>query len=248
MDKNTFFQYKENQAHAGYRSAILYKEQGDVKYRFLCASETVPFPFGEKEALEFNLLNSEVIGQVEGKFTTEQKSVEMLYTRNNTMLFEKLKGRVLDFMSLTPQMVGYKFNGTISFRPNDATNEIHRGTYTLTPMDVDTTPYYKARTECYMPFFFADTIPDEISLANLDTTAEGISINLNLRGNATEKADFTYTTIGADGKETTPQTITVTNGVGTLPKVEGLYVIYAKPKTANSTDYSPCFTSVYVTE
>jgi hypothetical protein len=249
MDKNTFFQYQENHAQAGYRSAVLYKETGESKYKFLCASETVPFPFGTKETFEFNLLNSSVVGQVEGKDTIEQKEIELLYTRNNAILFEKLKGRVLDFMSLTPQMVGYKYTGTIAFRPNDATNDIHRGTYTITPMDADATPYYTARDEVLIPMFFANSIPDEISAASV--TGTDIAINVSLKNAPTGTVSYTYKTIvkGSNGVEAegTATSLTASNGIVSIPKTAGLYVIYAEPPTSTTPTHSGCFTSVYVT-
>lgn len=246
MVKNAFFGYKENQAHYGYRSAILYKKEGETKYQFLCASETVPFPFGTKETAEFNLMNSPVVGQVEGKDTLEQKEIELLYTRNNAILFEKLKGQVLDFMSLTPQMIGYKYSGTIAFRPNDATNDIHRGTYTITPMDANPTPYFMARDDALIPLFFSTAIPDEISLAELNLKEnEKVKINLEVNGGT---ATFKYDTISpTTNKETgTQTTLAVTNGVAELPATAGLYVIYAIPSSA--TTHSGCFTSIYITE
>lgn len=249
MDKNTFYQYKESQANSGYRSAVLYKEQGDSKYRFLCASETVPFPMGSKDSQEFDLLNSPTKGSVAGKESSEQKEVELLYTRNNAMLFEKLKDRVIDFMTLTPQFVGYKYNGTISFRPNDATTDIHRGTYTITPMSIDTTPYYMAREEVRIPLFFANTIEDEISLASLSEGATGVSINVTLNKKV-DGVKYYYDTVEATtNKETGTRTelTPAENGTVELPPTKGLYVIYAEPATGDAT-YSGCFTSVYVTE
>lgn len=260
MQKDLFYGYKENQAHYGYRSAILYKEEGATKYQFLCASETVPFPFGTKETSDFNLMNSPVVGKVEGKTTLEQKEVELLYTRNNAILFEKLKDKVLDFMSLTPQLIGYKFSGTISFRPNDATSDIHRGTYTITPMDADHTPYHTARNDVLNPLFFNNAIPDEISIASLASTASTVDINIGVRGIPSgESVQYSYTIITKDdetGREAegaaTP--ITATNGVIGLPKTAGLYVIYATPgKTSSgnnftkSTTTSGCFTTIYIT-
>lgn len=246
-DKNTFFGYKENQASTGYGSAILYKEQGDSKYRFLCASETVPFPFGDKETFEFNLLNSRVVGQVAGKNNLEQKSVELLFTRDNAFLFETLTDKVLDFMSMTSQGVGYKYSGTISFRPNDASNDIHRGTYVITPMDADPTPYYTAREEVLAPLFFADVIPDEVSLASLGTDATTVDINVSLRGNI-QGATYKYDTISTTtNKPTGTQTsLTANNGIIGLPKTKGLYIIYAIP--ASETTHSGCFTTVYITD
>jgi hypothetical protein len=248
MAKDMFFKYEESQAQVGYRAAVVYKEQGDTKYRFLCASETVPFPFGTRDTFEYDLLNSASKGKVEGKSTLEQSEIELLYTRNNAMLFEKLKGRVLDFMSLTPQGIGYKYHGTISFRPNEATADIHRGTYTITPMSASEVPIWLARQECYEPLFFADVIPDEISLADLDSDATGVKINVGIVGNPTG-VTYEYDTISATtNKETGTKTeITATNGVISLPLTAGLYVIYAKPASAQSTTHSGCFTTVNVT-
>ena len=247
MDKNTFFDYKESQAHSGYRSAVLYKATGDSKYRFLCASETAPFPIGSKETFEFNLLNSASTGSVEGKDSAEQKEVELLYTRNNAMLFEKLKGQTLDFMTLTPQFVGYKYSGTISFKPNDATNDIHRGTYTITPMSIDTTPHYMAREEVLMPLFFANSIIDEISIASLGTATK-VKIDVTLNKPLSNVA-YSYTTMtSATNQESTKTPITATNGVIELdkPTVGTMYTIYAEPSSTDAANYSGCFTTVYL--
>lgn len=248
MENNTFYQYNESQAQTGYKSAVLYKEQGDTKYRFLCASETVPFPYGAKDTFEFDLLNSGSKGQVEGKSAVEQKEVELLYTPNNAYLFEKLKGRVLDFMSLTPDKVGYKYHGKISFRPNDATADIHRGTYTITPMGASEIPLFMAREECYTPLFFADVIPYEISLATLGEASE-VKLNLGLAGNY-EGATYKYDTFSATTNKPSGSAseLTVENGVGSIPKTKGLYIITAEPKTADKETHSGCFTLVYITD
>ena len=247
--ENTFFNYNESQAQVGYKSAVLYKQQGDTKYRFLCASETVPFPYGTRDTFEYDLLNSSSKGMVEGKNTLEQKEVELLYTPNNAYLFETLKGKVLDFMSITPDKIGYKYHGKISFRPNDASADIHRGTYTITPMGASEIPYFMAREECYTPLFFADVIPYEISLASLDSTAETVPLNLGLVGDYTG-ATYKYDTISATTNRPTgtSTTLTVTNGVGSLPRTKDLYVITAEPKTADVSTHSGCFTLVYIVD
>ena len=246
MEKDALFQYNESQAQVGYKSAVLYKKQGDTKYRFLCASETVPFPYGTKDTYEFDLLNSASKGMVDGKSSLEQKEIELLYTPNNAYLFETLKGQVLDFMSLTPDKVGYKYHGKISFRPNDATADIHRGTYTITPMGASEIPLFMAREECYSPLFFADVIPYEISIADLGTATD-VKLNLGIVGDPTGvvyKYDtFSTTTNKPSGTQTE---ITVTKGIGSIPKTKGLYIIYAEPSTAMATTHSGCFTLVYV--
>lgn len=248
MEKDTFYQYNESQAQVGYKSAVLYKKQGDTKYRFLCASETVPFPYGTKDTFEYDLLNASSKGVVEGKGSLEQKEVELLYTPNNAYLFETLKDQVIDFMSITPDKVGYKYHGKISFRPNDASADIHRGTYTITPMGASEIPLFMAREECFTPLFFADVIPYEISIASLGDATD-VKLNLALSGNY-EGATYTYDTFSATTNKPSgsKQDITVTKGIGSIPKTKGLYIIYAEPKEADKETHSGCFTLVYVTD
>ena len=246
MEKDALFQYNESQAQVGYKSAVLYKKQGDTKYRFLCASETVPFPYGTKDTYEYDLLNSESKGQVEGKNAVEQKEIELLYTPNNAYLFETLKGQVLDFMSLTPDKIGYKYHGKISFRPNDATADIHRGTYTITPMGASEVPLFMAREDCYSPLFFADVIPYEISIADLGEATD-VKLNLGIVGNPVGVV-YNYDTFSATTNKPsgTKTEMTVTNGIGSIPKTKGLYIIYAEPSTTMANTHSGCFTLVYV--
>ena len=164
------------------------------------------------------------------------------------MLFEKLKDRTLEFMTLTPQLVGYKYSGTISFKPNDATNDIHRGTYTITPMSIDTTPHYMAREEVLMPLFFDNSIEDEISVANYGTT-DKIKINVTLNKSLTGVV-YKYTTMTASTKqESAATTIQATDGIIELPKPSAatMYTIYAEPSSTDAANYSGCFTTVYVT-
>lgn len=246
MEKDALFQYNESQAQLGYKSAVFYRKQGDTKYRFLCASETVPFPYGTRDNVEFDLLNSATKGLIEGKMSLEQKDIELLYTPNNAYLFETLKDQVLDFMSLTPDKVGYKYHGKISFRPNDATSDVHRGTYTITPMGASEIPLFMAREECYSPLFFADVIPYEISIADLGVET-AVKLNLGIVGNPTGVTyhydTFSETTNKPSGTKTE---LTVTKGIGSIPKTKGLYIIYAEPSTVMATTHSGCFTLVYV--
>lgn len=249
MEKDALFQYNESQAQVGYKSAVLYKKQGDSKYRFLCASETVPFPYGTRDSYEYDLMNSGSKGSVEGKMALEQKEVELLYTPNNAYLFETLKDQVLDFMSLTPDKIGYKYHGKISFRPNDASADIHRGTYTITPMGASEVPWFMAREDCYTPLFFADVIPYEISLSTLETTDEVVKLNLGLAGGYSTDEYYYQKFDKNTNKPTVERTkITVAKGIGSIPKTAGLYIIYAEPKTTDLLTHSGCFTLVYVIE
>jgi hypothetical protein len=175
MNKDAFFKYVEARAQNAYGSAILVKEQGNDKYSLLIASETVPAVFGSQGSFEFNLVNSKTIGKVPDKVTLEDKEVEFLLHRDNVYRLEQLKDKVLDFLYFTPDFMGWRFTGMISSRPNDATAEILRGTYTITPMSADPNPIYDARSLIIETISITDSVSDSIVV---DSTGSGEIISI----------------------------------------------------------------------
>ena len=232
MDNNAFYKYQEHRGQAGYKSALLVKEQSETKYSLLVASETVPSVFGSQNSFEFDLLNSPVLGKVAGKMSLDDKEVECLLHRDNVYRFEQLKDKVLDFLYLTPDFVGWAFNGTITFRANDASADVLRGTYTITPMSADPNPIMDCRGLVQETLCFASSIPEN--------ALGGSKVNLAL----IQSVAATYTTSLYDNATKTwgtPATLAVENGMGTLPTTAGLYAIKA---TANG--YASWTTTIYV--
>ena len=230
---DAYNKYLENKGQSGYRAAILVSETGDVEggYSLLCASETVPSMFGSTDSFEFDLLNSPVKGKIAGKMTLDDKEVEVLHHRDNVYRFEKLKDKTLNFMVVDSQFVGYKFVGTVSYRMNDATADVLRGTYTITPMSADPVPVMDARPYCKETLCFSSVVPDDIDA--------GKTITLSV---VQTDATVTYSAvkIAKDGKETAEASAIVGN-VFTAPASGGLYAI-----TATATGYAPWTTTVYV--
>lgn len=230
---DAYNKYLENKGQSGYRAAILVSETGDVEggYSLLCASETVPSMFGSTDSFEFDLLNSPVKGKIAGKMTLDDKEVEVLHHRDNVYRFEKLKDKTLNFMVVDSQFVGYKFVGTVSYRMNDATADVLRGTYTITPMSADPVPVLDARPYCKETLCFSSVVPDDIDA--------GKTITLSV---VQTDATVTYSAvkIAQDGKET-PDSSAIVGNVFTAPVSGGLYAI-----TATATGYAPWTTTVYV--
>lgn len=232
VDNNAFYKYVENRGQAGYKAAFLVKEQGETKYSMLVASETVPSIFGSQNSFEFDLLNSPVTGKIAGKISLEDKDVQCLLHRDNVYRFEQLKGKVLDFLYLTPDFVGWKIVGTITFKPDDATADTLRGTYTISPMSADDTPFMECRDMVQETLCFAGAIPEHATA--------GDKVNLGL----VQSVSATYTTSLYDKEKRTwgtETTLTVENGVATLPDTAGLYAI-----KASATGYSSWTTTIYV--
>lgn len=241
-DKNSFFKYEEHRAQAGYGAAILVKLQTATKYSLLVASETIPSVFGTQDSFEFDLLNSPVKGKVAGKITLEDKEVEVLHHRDNVLRFEELKDQVLDFMYVDSQFVGYKFSGTVKYRVNDASADILRGTYTITPMSADPTPYLNVRDMVEETVCFEGTIPETVKVP----TTVDITV---LQATTTKVPTFDFklynptarTWVAADQgisakTESGRSTLTIAAGANL-----GLYSI-----TANLTGYAPWTTTIYI--
>lgn len=238
VNENSFFQYKETRALTGYKSAWLVKlPENGGKYSLIGATESVPYVFGEKETFDFNLLQSPVIGQAEGKMTLESQDIEVLHHRDNAYRFEKLKGKVLDFMVINAECVGYKFSGTVEYRPNNAEADINRATVTIVPMDAQTVPVFNARPEIIETLCFADEIPATIK------TGGTISLAVK-QTNATVTMTAKNVVDGGDGDTDATSMVTYDDSKKTATiSASGLYAI-----TVSATGYASWTTTVYVEE
>lgn len=233
ITKDSYFKYLEHKAQSGYRAALLVKEQSATLYSMLVASETVPSVFGTVDSFEFDLMNSPVKGKVEGKMSLEDKEIEVLHHRDNVYRFELLKGKVLDFMVVDGEFVGYQFSGTLSYRMNDATSDILRGTVTITPMSASTTPIMDARALCQETLCFSEAIPESVGV--------GVALPLGIVQGVT--ASYTISQYNEDTKTwgTATNLTASTGGAYNAPSTAGLYAI-----TASASGYAPWTTTVRV--
>lgn len=233
VNNNSFFQYNETRAQSGYRSAWLVKRAGADKYSLVGATETVPYVFGDKDTFEFDILQSPTKGQVEGKMSLEPQDIEVLHHRDNAYRFEKMKGQSLDFMVINAEFVGYKFVGTLDYRPNNADADVNRATVTITPMSAQTIPVFNARPEVEETLCFASAIPatikvgDEIDLSVTQGVTPTVTAVIIADGTNAE-TDATANLVTADIKNVTIS-------------VAGLYAI-----TVSADGYAPWITTVYV--
>lgn len=197
----------DNKAISGYGSALLYRDAqaGDSLYHLLLPLETVPAVNGSVDTFEFDLLTCPTKGQVEGKESLDQKDVEFLWHRDNVKRLEKLQGRVIDFLAVYGDLTGRKFSGTIKVRPNDATGDIHRGTFTITPISASITTIDDVSSFIQDTVSFASTIPAKLEISS---TAE-VSVECLL--------DPTSGTI-AVSSSSTAITATTGNGAFTVKK------------------------------
>ena len=235
LTENAFFQYKETRALSGYKSAWLYKDPDLGKYCLVGATETVPYVFGDKDTFEFDILQSPTKGQVEGKPSLEAQDIEVLHHRDNAYRFNKMKGKTIDFMTVNGEFMGYKFSGTIDYRPNNAEADVNRATVTITPISADATPVYNARSEIAETLCFASAVPatikvgDKFDISAVQTTATTTYKMVKIGDNNVE-TDATASLTSTDPKKATIS-------------AEGLYAITVSD-TAKA--FAPWTTTVYV--
>lgn len=234
MNKDAFFQYKETRALSGYKSAWLVKRTGEEKYSLVGATESVPYVFGDKETFDYNILQSPVIGQVEGKMSLEAQDIEVLHHRDNAYLYEKLKGQTLDFMVINAEFVGYKFVGTIDYRPNNAEADINRATVTITPMSASVKPIFNARPQVIETLCFASVIPETIK------TTDTIDLSV-VQSGVTPTVKAVKITDGTN--EESPFELAVTDVKVVKIPTAGLYAL-----TVSAEGYASWTTTVYVEE
>jgi hypothetical protein len=235
VDNNSFFQYNETRAQSGYKSAWLVKRAGEDKYSLVGATETVPYVFGDKDTFEFDILQSPTKGQVEGKMSLEPQDIEVLHHRDNAYRFGKLKDAgSLDFMVINAEFVGYKFVGTLDYRPNNAEADVNRATVTITPMSAQTIPVFNARPEVEETLCFASAIPATIKVndeIDLSVTQSGVTPTVTailIADGTNEETDATASVISTDIKNVSISTA-------------GLYAL-----TVSAKGYASWTTTVYV--
>lgn len=235
LTQNSFFQIKETRALSGYKSAWLYKDLELGKYCLVGATESVPYVFGDKDSFEFDILQSATKGQVEGKPSLEPKDIEVLHHRDNAYRFGKMRGKTIDFMSINAEFVGYKYTGTLDYRPNDAEADVNRATVTITPMSADGEAIYNARDEIAETLCFASAIPETIKV--------GDKFDLSVIQN-TATVSYKMVKIGANNAETdATDALTSTNPKEATISESGLFAITVSD-TAKT--YASWTTTVYV--
>jgi hypothetical protein len=235
VNKNSFFQINETRALSGYKSAWLYKDLELGKYCLVGATESVPYVFGDKDSFEFDILQSSTKGQVEGKPSLEPKDIEVLHHRDNAYRFGKMKGQTIDFMSINAEFMGYKYTGTLEYRPNDAEADVNRATVTITPMSADATPLYNARDEIAETLCFASAIPE--------TVKSGAKFDLSVTQQSAT-VSYKMVKIGANNVKTdATASLTVTNPKEATISETGLFAITVSDTTK---EYASWTTTVYV--
>lgn len=245
LDKNAFFKYQENRAQSGYRAAFLVRFPGNSYYEMLIASESIPAIVGDTDTFEFDLLNSPVKGRVEGKPSIDDATTDFLYHRDNIYRLSKLKGQVIDCITLTGDFVARKFNATINFRENEASDDIYRGTLMIVAMSASEPILNGRELDIRESLCFSEggvpesiTAGEKLSLSVVQKDAVVTYKEFTISGEDNTESAKTALTAGADGM----YTLTKTGLVGIEASAEGYgswtTTVYVYPAASGASLYS----------
>ena len=176
IEKSRFFQAVDEKRAVSGVAAGFYMKDSSGKYSILLPLETVPSIASTPESIDIDVTTSDVIGKIEGKVTLEEKEVDFFMHRDSAKRLETIKGTQQEFIVLFPDFSGWKFTGTVSYAPQDATSgDPLRGTFKITPTTNDgfvSNVYDLLRKTC----LFASIIQPFVELAVGDT----LDINIQL--------------------------------------------------------------------
>lgn len=237
ISQDMFWKYNEARANAGYKSAWLVKlPENGGKYSLIGLSNSVPYPFGDTETFDVNVLQSRTIGKVEGKITMESVDVPVYHHRDNAYRYNKLAGQVLEFMSINSEFVGYKYSGTLKYKPNTAEGDVGMATVALTPIAGSEEPVYDVRSEIIDTLCFKGVIPETV---NTDTTVDfGV-----VQNNVTLAFDIKKIASGTNAEGLATADDYTTSGNTIKFKTAGLFAITAKDSSNTCASWT---TTVYV--
>lgn len=177
----------EDRALSEHQGSGIYSKKANGKYSlFLPVTGT-----GENGAtpaqLDKTAIGNRQATSVEGRQENPQKTLPFFTHRDNINVLESVKGQVVDFLRVLPDMTAFKYSGKVSYKLNNTdVGSLEQGEMTITP---ETSDEYVEN--CYDliedTVVFTSAIDDKVKLAS---TGDGSTKTIAL---ATNPSDATIT-------------------------------------------------------
>ena len=127
------FKMPEKRAVRGAGGGIYAMDTADGLYCVLAPTVKLIFPKKSTSEIEIKVVNDTDISKIEGTTNVEAPETELYLHRDVIDILEKKAGKLLHLMSVAPDFTGYKYEGTISYTPNDVeTDGAFQGTLKIT--------------------------------------------------------------------------------------------------------------------
>ena len=94
-------------------------DETDGKYAALIATTKLPFITSSMSDIDIKVVNSTIIGKIDGVETLEASETEAYMHRDAINKLEEINGKLLHLMSVAPDFTGYKYDATITYTPNE---------------------------------------------------------------------------------------------------------------------------------
>lgn len=159
---NFYDKYDDTRAQNGIGTQLNIWDETLKKYVLLMPLETVPSVVGSKNTVDVDLLTSSMITKIEGKSQVDDKDVTFLLHRDNLRILKKIAGKQCKFLISYPDYTGWKFEGKISYKPDDASSDKLTGTFTIVANQVDQYETEDVRDMMARTCFITSAVPFEV--------------------------------------------------------------------------------------
>lgn len=183
-------------------ACLMVQDETDSKYFLLIPTTTLPATSGAPATVEKTVLTDNVITQVEGLQTVDQKTYTFNYHRDNINILKRYAGKKLNFLERNADNTGERFSGTLAFGRNDvAVNGIEQGTIYITVNKADTYPIEDVR-DIIKPTAVITNLLEDVNITGTGSVVQVIETTDGASVTATSRATTVATASYADGKLT----------------------------------------------
>lgn len=128
------YEVSEQRAMKGAGGGVYKLDETDGKYAALIATTKLPFITSSMSDIDIKVVNSTIIGKIDGVETLEASETEAYMHRDAINKLEEINGKLLHLMSVAPDFTGYKYDATITYTPNEVEMDAAwMGTIKITP-------------------------------------------------------------------------------------------------------------------
>lgn len=183
-------------------SCLMVQDNSDSLYFLLIPTTTLPATVGAPATVEKTVLTDNVITQVEGLQSVDQKTYTFNYHRDNIKQLKKYAGKKLNFLERNADNTGERFSGTLAFGRSDvAVNGIEQGTIYITVNKADTYPLDDVR-DIIKPTAVVTNLLQDINITGTGSVEQAIETTDGATVTATSASTSIATVAYADGKIT----------------------------------------------
>ena len=178
------------------------QDSTDGLYFLLVPTTTLPATLGDPATVDKTVLTDNVMTQVEGLQSVDQKTYTFNYHRDNIKQLKKYAGKKLNFLERNADNTGEKFSGTFAFGRSDvAVNGIEQGTIYITVTKADTYPVDDVR-DLIKPTAVVTNLLEDINITGTGSVEEVIETTDGATVTATSASTSIATVTYASGKIT----------------------------------------------